>query len=234
MPSIKCINGHVHDSVAAVKACSTTQRSAAPQSARKQGGPTPKQENYIRKLLEEVGKQESDLTKPLAEYNMAEASSLIDGLLAERATKPREKNPTKGMKPNVAGKGCLNGTYTVVFDEATDDRITLRFRIPTFGTWKGVQLVEYLYGPDNENDFVRCANAVAGGYYVWHTATGNSRVMNAITFLASEADVEQQRAAGEMYALASSRCWRCNRKLTVPASVHRGLGPDCAMIVGYA
>lgn len=36
---------------------------------------------------------------------------------------------------------------------------------------------------------------------------------------------------GLAYALESSRCWRCNRTLTVPASIHRGLGPDCAQIV---
>lgn len=36
---------------------------------------------------------------------------------------------------------------------------------------------------------------------------------------------------GLAYALESSRCWRCNRMLTVPASIHRGLGPDCAGIV---
>lgn len=35
-------------------------------------------------------------------------------------------------------------------------------------------------------------------------------------------------AAGEAYALASGNCYRCNRMLTVPASIHRGLGPDCA------
>ena len=32
----------------------------------------------------------------------------------------------------------------------------------------------------------------------------------------------------EAYALLSSRCARCNRTLTVPASIHRGLGPECA------
>lgn len=34
-------------------------------------------------------------------------------------------------------------------------------------------------------------------------------------------------AAGEAYALHSGSCFRCNRELTVPASIHRGLGPEC-------
>jgi SNF2 family DNA or RNA helicase len=33
---------------------------------------------------------------------------------------------------------------------------------------------------------------------------------------------------GLSYAMNSGRCWKCGRELTVPASIHRGLGPDCA------
>lgn len=35
-------------------------------------------------------------------------------------------------------------------------------------------------------------------------------------------------AMGLAYAMASGRCWKCGRELTVPASIHRGMGPDCA------
>lgn len=40
------------------------------------------------------------------------------------------------------------------------------------------------------------------------------------------------RQMGEDYAVASNRCWRCDRELKVPASIHRGLGPDCAKLLG--
>lgn len=40
------------------------------------------------------------------------------------------------------------------------------------------------------------------------------------------------RQMGEDYAVASGKCFRCGRDLKVPASIHRGLGPDCAGKVG--
>ena len=36
------------------------------------------------------------------------------------------------------------------------------------------------------------------------------------------------QAAGLAFALREGACYRCGRTLTVPASVHRGLGPECA------
>jgi hypothetical protein len=35
-------------------------------------------------------------------------------------------------------------------------------------------------------------------------------------------------AAGELFAVEEGRCYRCGRELTVPASIHRGMGPECA------
>ncbi len=34
--------------------------------------------------------------------------------------------------------------------------------------------------------------------------------------------------AGMAYAMKEGRCCRCGRELTVPASIHAGMGPDCA------
>jgi len=36
----------------------------------------------------------------------------------------------------------------------------------------------------------------------------------------------------EAHALSSGNCLACLRTLTVPASIHRGLGPDCAARLG--
>lgn len=35
-------------------------------------------------------------------------------------------------------------------------------------------------------------------------------------------------AMGLAYAVKSGNCWRCGRELTVPASIHRGMGPICS------
>ncbi len=34
--------------------------------------------------------------------------------------------------------------------------------------------------------------------------------------------------AAQAFAMYEGRCSRCGRKLTVPASIHHGLGPECA------
>src|SRR5271157_2617898 len=39
--------------------------------------------------------------------------------------------------------------------------------------------------------------------------------------------------AGMAYAIHEGRCCRCGRELTVPASIHAGMGPDCAEKYGW-
>lgn len=42
------------------------------------------------------------------------------------------------------------------------------------------------------------------------------------------------KEAGMAYAIAEGRCCRCGRELTVPASIHAGMGPDCAEKYAWA
>lgn len=35
-------------------------------------------------------------------------------------------------------------------------------------------------------------------------------------------------AAGLAFAMKENRCFRCGKELTVPASIHKGMGPECA------
>lgn len=41
------------------------------------------------------------------------------------------------------------------------------------------------------------------------------------------------KEAGMAFAMQSGRCCRCGRELTVPASIHAGVGPDCAEKYGW-
>lgn len=41
------------------------------------------------------------------------------------------------------------------------------------------------------------------------------------------------KEAGMAYAIHEGRCCRCGRELTVPASIHAGMGPDCAEKYGW-
>ena len=56
--------------------------------------------------------------------------------------------------------------------------------------------------------------------------------ISAITGSVDEARAEFLNYA-EAYAIGSGKCACCGRTLTVPASVHRGLGPDCAKKYGF-
>jgi hypothetical protein len=229
---MKC--GHCrgsHDTIAEVKAChQEAVRSAPPASVR--SGSTERQADFIRALLEQTGKTEQDLAKPINQMDVEEASKSIEWLKEFKASMPRREPVQLALAATIESGQVPQGTYTVVFsDNIGDDRITMRFRAPRYGKWQGTQLAEYLYGPNNDRDFRRCANWAGNGYRVWASYLNNKKINDAIRYLA-DGDAEQRQEAGMTYALASSNCWRCGRTLTVPASIHRGLGPECAQIVG--
>lgn len=114
------------------------------------------------------------------------------------------------------------GTYTV---EATWSSMpahrTFRVRLqPADDDFApGKTVLEFLNGPDNDGDFVGMAFiSDQGTLQVW------KRFKESRELLAyAKALLENPEAA-----LKSATCRRCNRKLTVPVSVHNGLGPDCA------
>lgn len=119
------------------------------------------------------------------------------------------------------------GTYTVVLG-SDGDYVTLRLRDASDWAGEGTLKIEYLVGPDNSTDFVAFGFVKAGRLQVWKRyRDGHARQQQAAQVLLG-ADADQQAQAGMAYALASSRCCRCGRKLTVPASLHRGMGPECA------
>lgn len=50
-----------------------------------------------------------------------------------------------------------------------------------------------------------------------------ARILRAVHTILAE-----PRAAQLAYAMKEGRCARCGKELTVPASIHNGLGPECA------
>lgn len=129
-----------------------------------------------------------------------------------------------------------NGTYTVVFDGGGDRYRTLRLRNDFRDDGPAeAQVVEYLSGPDNELDFTGCAFLEGARLRVWRRHRGGElqrELEDAVRALVG-GDVDPGEAR-EAYALMSGRCSACGRKLTVPASLHRGMGPDCAERWGVA
>lgn len=126
------------------------------------------------------------------------------------------------------------GTYTLEYQDGS--WFTFRVRIVKSGKLAGKKAVEFLSGPDNTLDFEMFAFVNEGAHRttvnVWQKYEGGDLVNRAREIESTMLKGEALEDAGMAYALRSSRCRRCNKVLTVPASIHRGMGPDCAEMGG--
>lgn len=151
-----------------------------------------------------------------------QTAGVLNCIMAEVKRKAARGQAPKGADREVVTgptEGVPNGTYTVVWPEGGHTTIRIR-------AWKrtGERVAAYLMGSDNEGDYQGFATVRAGGYALWKTYAADGRPAQALSVLLTGGHA----TAGEAYALASGNCWRCGRTLTVPASLARGLGPECA------
>lgn len=160
----------------------------------------------------------------------------VQAVLNCKAAEARKAAAVQALPPTVPIQQIVvvpNGTYTVVLDPDTmghgGDRVTLRVRDFKNGSAK---VVKVRFG----NEYVGFATADANGIRTWRSARGNFGPANLARFerAASALFTDKWPSYGYEYALESKCCFRCGRELTVPASIHRGLGPDCAAILGVA
>ena len=126
--------------------------------------------------------------------------------------------------------GIPDGWYTVeglAPNEGSRTWCTLRLRERTDRAGRPVRMLAVLRGPDNETDYLPVARVSPAGEVIWIRADrGAARARDAVRVLAG-GDLDLHRQA---YALRSRRCARCGRRLTVPESVRRGIGPECYKI----
>ena len=157
----------------------------------------------------------------------AQAKGVLNCL---RAQVLREHEQQEPAQPAPSFQRVANGIYTVVLQDGS--HVTLRLSDPRFGDFaEGTQVLAYLSGCNNETSFTSFAFVTDAEITVWKKFRGQlARQLHAAEFLhhMERADVLQ---AGFAYAMASGRCFRCNRTLTVPASIHQGLGPECAKLM---
>lgn len=117
------------------------------------------------------------------------------------------------------------GTFTVVL--ANGERRTLKIRRQPADRdfMPGKLIVSYLSGSDNESAYTRFAHISDGRLFTWKRFKQESVLVLAANVLL---DPESAANAGLAYAMESGRCCICGRKLTVPASISMGMGPECA------
>jgi hypothetical protein len=126
------------------------------------------------------------------------------------------------------------GTFTVVRGtDGAETYETIKLERIEVGPLAGKVIASHISGPDNELDFQGFAFvSETGRVNVWKkNANIDPRWTAAVEFVVNGTR-DEQLGMSEAYALRSGRCSRCNRKLTVPASLNRGYGPDCAAILG--
>jgi hypothetical protein len=115
---------------------------------------------------------------------------------------------------------CYDGIYTVETDER---HYTFRVRTQASDAdfAPGKVVVQFLSGPDNESDytgfaFINDERKLAP--WKRYRTEGSAKMVAAA----------EQLLADPEAALVAAHCRRCHRVLTVPASVHAGLGPECS------
>lgn len=215
---MKCGNcGGDHPTIAAVRECHEVTKPEKVYA-------TDKQRSYLNSLLDDrMPINDIDVEN----LSKQEASVWIDKLLKMPRVSQHRAWELRRQEATVKGTVPKHGTYTVVYGTLKDGTQHRTLRIKKIHPQSDRVVVEYLYGPQNTSDFRRFADVVEGGIYVHNGFKQDSDLVDALQFLLN-ADNETLKAAGYKYALDSGNCAMCGRKLTVPASIHAGIGPVCA------
>lgn len=141
-------------------------------------------------------------------------------------------DPATATQATVQQEPQRPGIFTIILDAETNDRVTLRLKnmkpeqLEHYNRPTGSQVLEYLDGPDNESCYRGFAFVTGRDAKIWKKFQNADRLAIA-TQLLMEAPTEQLFAYGLEYALVSNNCWVCGHRLTVPASVCKGIGPVC-------
>jgi len=141
----------------------------------------------------------------------------LNHALASDAVAPYAASPREGRR--------TGATLTIVND-ASGGRVTVRFRRPK--DFSAV-LVDVMTGSDNESNFDFLGTLRGTTVYVSPRskcdALKGARAKGIVEWALRHAEADDLRT---VRCLHEGRCGRCGRKLTVPASIDRGLGPECA------
>jgi hypothetical protein len=128
-----------------------------------------------------------------------------------------------------------NATFTLA---GKTERYTFKVTALKEARQDGLKIwfVSLLRGPDNESDYTYMGVLKMTSYDApsFHR-TAKSRVAEtAQSWVAFKWFVGRMNKGGEPCTALEfwheGRCCRCGRKLTVPGSVKRGIGPECAVI----
>lgn len=135
----------------------------------------------------------------------------------------------------------FNGTYTIENPHTGNHRT---FKISTqpddAAFAPGQRIIELLIGENNETDFKGFGFVTDSGIKVWKRFQGtkdcasvHEQYANMVWSMGTEGEASGYAKKG-LKLLLEKRCLRCNRKLTTPESIERGIGPECAAKLAFA
>lgn len=136
--------------------------------------------------------------------------------------------------PRPAGSLPPVGFYTILLGDESDlesDYLTVRVSDWPSDDGRVRRALRYLRGAENVDDrnYTGFAHWEEGDRpRLWKRFTDQPEGGRLRRALERMAETSDWGAAGLRYALRSNHCYRCGRLLTVPTSIHSGLGPDCA------
>lgn len=126
--------------------------------------------------------------------------------------------------PTHLEKVVFDGIYTLVDAEGGHRTFRLRTEAKDSPFKPGEQIIGHLVGSNNESDYQGFGTIVGGSLKVWFKHRGNLPLIEAAQALLTDTQGKIDREE----VLFAAHCFRCRRLLTVPTSVHQGLGPECA------
>jgi hypothetical protein len=128
-------------------------------------------------------------------------------------------------------QAVADGWYTIVGSKGGHRTLRLT-TISEDQKGNGVrQWLSYLSGPDNENNYKSIGTVDGTTVRLFKKNEGQySDIVAAAKYLVRNAS--RIGEFGKNYALRSGNCARCNRRLTVPASIGNGYGPKCSELLG--
>lgn len=117
----------------------------------------------------------------------------------------------------------FNGYYTLTCPDGSRKTFRISTKPLNSKFAPGRRIISLLIGPQNTSDYEGFGFVDEAGIHVWKSKRGAKleRYASVIWSLAIGEAIEDYQL------VVSRRCLRCNRLLTTPESIARGIGPMC-------
>jgi len=132
----------------------------------------------------------------------------------------------------------FNGTYTITHG-AEHRTYKIYTNAPDASFAPGQRIVALLTGADNETDYTGFGFVLANEIKVWKSKQGTAdkpsffdKSARMLEAFGKSDDWTNPYVFKGLTLQLEKRCSKCNRKLTNPASLETGIGPECAKRAG--